>query len=247
MEAYDVFSKYSDLFVNEYSIKERDFFVTYAQAYRKILEIGAGTGNTAIHIAKRDTSKEVWALDSSSGMRKVFQDKLEKENIAIHLKGGKAEDFSFDTTFSIIFMHLVFGHFYEESIQEKVLENITKHLNKGGVFLFNLANPNKIKTDIEKTLLSTVQNDSKEYKMYLTHKTYKTDAFYSIYSFETWEKQKLLLQEEIKSIVGLIQLDRIKILLEKYNMKLISVFGDYDKKPFDPEKDYIMIIHAEKQ
>ena len=129
-DAYNQYAKYSDIFSRK---SEQQLFVEFAARFSKVLEIGCGTGNTAIAIAKRNS--EVWAIDNSSEMLKIFKSKIGGLKAKVHIEQQGAEFLSLSKQFPFAFMHLVFGHFTTVNVQNRILENIKNHLIPGGELL----------------------------------------------------------------------------------------------------------------
>ncbi len=232
------YAKYSDIFSSK---SEQQLFIEFAAQFSKVLEIGCGTGNTAIAIAKRNI--RVWAIDNSSEMLKIFKSKIGELKVKIHIEQQGAEFLSLSQQFPFAFMHLVFGHFTTVSLQNRILANIKNHLIPGGELLFDLANPQFVPRKLEKKLIRTVRTKDLEYRLYLTHKPVSS-LVQTTYVVEEWRNDSLHNSVIVSSKIALLAKSDIEKLLKANGFQIISIFGDYKQKEFDESMDYLMIFHA---
>ena len=80
------------------------FFGHYGQVAGEILDIGAGTGRIAIHLARQGV--RVWCVEPAPAMRNTFESKLREEpNLRerIALVAGDAQSFVLERTFPAAF------------------------------------------------------------------------------------------------------------------------------------------------
>lgn len=166
INAYDIYSKYALLF-SKTDIDGQ--LLKIILKHKKILEIGCGTGEIALEVAKQGV--RVFCVDASSRMLEILKNRMIQKELSVTVINSTADSFDLKESFSLIYGHWVFGHFYDADLLFNSVENLTRHLEHGGVLLFNLANPKLIKQNIEKKLLQTVEvNETNSiYKMFVIH------------------------------------------------------------------------------
>lgn len=92
---------------------------------KNVLDIACGTGVLFPYYIERNTN--ITAIDLSSEMVKIAKSKFPQVNVIC----GDAEDVTFDRQFDVIMIYNAFPHFPNP---ERLIENLSKHLNVGGTF-----------------------------------------------------------------------------------------------------------------
>ncbi|MEQ8768431.1 MAG: class I SAM-dependent methyltransferase [Planctomycetota bacterium] len=127
--AYDLLSDSS-----ERAAREKGEALLAVQPGQRILELGFGTGNTLIELARKvGASGEVVGIDISEGMREVARGKLEKEGLMdrVMLTLGDARELPFeDDQFDGAFLSFTLELFSEDDMA-KVLKEIRRVLKPG--------------------------------------------------------------------------------------------------------------------
>lgn len=101
----------------------------------KVLEIGVGTGR--LFAAALSRGADIYGIDISKHMMDVLSGKLDKDQ---HFRVSLQNiiDFSFDFRFDLIIAPFrVMMHIEEKEDQIKALNNVFRHLNKNGRFIFD--------------------------------------------------------------------------------------------------------------
>jgi len=224
---YDVESEWSD---------DRDFYLKLAGTKPiRILEIGAGTGLVARAMAQ--AGHDVTAIDPAIAMldvgkRSPFGDR-------IRWLPGTAQDFAVEERFDLIFMT---GHAFQVLLDDidisQSLANIRRHLKPGGIFAFESRNP--------ALPWETIFEGAE---------TLETDAGPVPVEWRVlWRRGELvrfdthyLLPDGARiseSTLRFLPLDRLKQFLEKAGLEIQSLFGNWDKSPFDAQKSREIILLA---
>lgn len=68
--------------------------------------------------------------------------------------------------------------------------------------------------------------------------------FFSIYVFEEWQNGKLICFDEIKSRVSLLSDNQVIDVLKQVGLKNISIYSDYNNRPFDSKLDQVMVFSS---
>jgi SAM-dependent methyltransferase len=127
---YDViYHQLRDGVDNAYFINE------ISQTDGRILEVGVGTGRLFIDALHQGA--DIFGIDISQSMIEVLSEKLSEEQ-AKRISLQNVIDFSFDFKFDLIIAPFrVLMHVLEKEEQLLALNNIYKHLNEGGRFIFD--------------------------------------------------------------------------------------------------------------
>ncbi len=128
--AYDFISD-----ANEHKARETGEQALHLQPGQRVLEIGYGTGNSIVNLAKAVAPEgEVCGLDVSPGMQAVAEKKVAAAGLAdcVHLTVGDARDLAYDdNTFNAAFMSLTLELFPVDDIPV-VLAELGRVLRPGG-------------------------------------------------------------------------------------------------------------------
>ena len=104
-----------------------------------ILDLGAGTGRIAIHLA--ESGCNVWCVEPSPAMMREFEKKLDatpKLNDKIHLKLTDSLHLQFDKKMDLAILSGTFDHFMDNSERIQALKNVHVHLKKNGILIFDV-------------------------------------------------------------------------------------------------------------
>ena len=103
----------------------------------RIADIGAGTGRMALPLI--ETGYEIVAIDSSTEMLSVLENKLKRQGKSAELIATPMSQFRTDPVDFALCVFTVFIYITDETEMASSIENISKHLKPGGYFLFDLA------------------------------------------------------------------------------------------------------------
>jgi len=135
------FAKFFDLIYSsiDTGLDEESYLKRIARTNGKILEAGAGTGRLFIEALK--TGADIYGIDISPAMVEKLRSKLDgKDQGRVILKDIR--DMNLNVTFDLIIAPFrVFMHVIETEDQLKALYCVYKHLNPGGLFIFDVFIP----------------------------------------------------------------------------------------------------------
>ena len=131
---------YDFIYKNLRDSADKSFFLNeIRQTKGKVLEIGTGTGRM-FHEAL-ESGADIYGIDNSEAMLSVLLGKIEtkyKDRISLQ----SMVDFSFNFKFDkILAPFRVFMHLFSINGQLQTLNTIYRHLNPGGVFIFDVFYP----------------------------------------------------------------------------------------------------------
>jgi len=145
VSSYDAIPDFGLLYDHVPLYRERTDVAFYVEEARSpVLELGCGTGRIVVPIAR--AGHTIVGLDSSSQMLERARANLSREPAAVQqrvtLQQRDIHDFDLGTTFStIIAPFRVFSHFTTIDAQLRLLDNVARHLARGGRFMFDVFNP----------------------------------------------------------------------------------------------------------
>ena len=136
----------AELYDEQYSRYREDipFYTRLAEDYGSpVLELGAGTGRLSLALAS--AGHKVTGLELSPEMRRLGLEKLAAAGpgTEVELLQADMRTFALDERFPLItapFNSLM--HLYTVADQDAVFSRVAQHLAPGGVFAFDLYNPN---------------------------------------------------------------------------------------------------------
>ncbi|MFH2096784.1 MAG: class I SAM-dependent methyltransferase [Bacteroidota bacterium] len=100
----------------------------------KALEIGVGTGR--FFMDALESGSDVYGIDISPSMVEVLKSKMKSGQHRVSIQN--ATDFGFPFTFRLVIAPFrVFMHLTEMDVQLQTLNNIYRHLDTGGEFIFD--------------------------------------------------------------------------------------------------------------
>jgi SAM-dependent methyltransferase len=138
----NVYSKYYDLlYMDKDYEKECEFIEEAFKQYSsfkpvKILDVGCGTGEHLVHLAKR--GYQVTGIDKSGSMIRIAEEKIRKHKLRAKVIVTDVLDFDLDEKFdACISMFAVINYIIKTDDIIKAFKNIRKHLKHGGLFIFD--------------------------------------------------------------------------------------------------------------
>ena len=106
---------------------------------KKLLDLGCGTGNHAIHLAQ--IGYRVVGIDRSKSMLNVAVDKLNQYQLEsqVEFRQAEIESFKYNDKFdAALLMFAVLGYQITNKDVKSTLQNVRKHLRTGGLLIFDV-------------------------------------------------------------------------------------------------------------
>ncbi|KQC05277.1 MAG: hypothetical protein APR54_08415 [Candidatus Cloacimonas sp. SDB] len=144
---YDIFSQnYSELYDSLYFDKnyenECDLIEQIINDYsskksKNILDLGCGTGNHSIRLARR--GYKVTGIDKSLNMLDIAKNKLKNENIPVEFLHSDIRNYSLNQKYDIVLMMFaVLSYQITNDDLIKTLQNVREHLDENGILIADL-------------------------------------------------------------------------------------------------------------
>ncbi|KPL03581.1 MAG: hypothetical protein AMJ73_06160 [candidate division Zixibacteria bacterium SM1_73] len=231
-----------DLFDTKENI---EFFLHYGSEAKEILDIGAGTGRIAFPIAEKGVN--VFCVETSPAMRRQLLRKLSaRPDLLEHLclVEGNAMSFDLGRTFPAAFLSGSFDHFLNDQERSSSLLNIARHLNPKGKLVFDVFLG--FMKDTPLSPAGVVKKGNMEYRRFVGGKLLPDETRETILVFEVYQSGKLIERVEERSLVGVIDREKLHRLLGKTGFGVQREFGDYDFANFQNGHS-LLIIEAVKK
>lgn len=256
--SYSLSAEFYD-FISDYRVRpDVSFFVESAtRSEGAVLELGCGTGRVLIPTAR--SGKKVVGLDGSRSMLQVCQQKLQREPVDVQanveLVHGDLRTFELSRQFGCILIPFrPFQHLNEVEEQLACLGAIHRHLVDDGRLVFDVFNPSL--TSLTRDNIGVEESHSEDFslpdgsRVVLTEKTVARDLIKQILSIEfafhvtgTDGHTRRLVQPFQMRYFFRYELEH---LLHRAGFVIESLFGDYERHPFDHDHDRDFVIVAKK-
>lgn len=228
------------------------FYIEYARRCDSpILELACGTGRVLIPLA--EAGFEVYGVDFSESMLAVCRRKVEEKHLAdrIHLTLSDMASFDLprkDFTLTIIparsFMHL-----FTQEDQISCLQQVYQHLRPGGIFIIDIYAPSYQKLAQKPDGQFVVRG---EFDLPNGHHVIRKDRFvrndivmqiqHTELRFEEYDTNGELVRKRTLPMDTRYTFPyELQLLLERVGFKLVELFRDYDKNPYDGTGEIITV------
>ncbi|HEX7319228.1 MAG TPA: class I SAM-dependent methyltransferase [bacterium] len=218
------------------------FYVAYVKKCRgEVLELACGTGRVLIPIAR--AGARITGLDISREMLGIARTKVDHLGKAIqkrvNLVQGDMTDFRFHRKFALIIIAFrSFQSLVDKKAQGECLVCINRHLVKKGLLILDLFVPrHDLLAQVRRNVYlgkfydpeKKVQVDRRAKDKYdLAAQTLKEHRYYE------WTDNKRHLYRQVWSFdLSYLFRYEAELLLEKYGFKVVDVFGDFKKSPYN--------------
>jgi len=209
----------------------------------KILEVGVGTGR--LFSDALDNGAEIFGLDISESMLDVLRKKIpEKQHFRISQQN--IIDFSFDIRFDLIIAPFrVFMHLLEKEEQIAALNNVYRHLNDNGQFIFDTFIPdlNQIinglsyRMDFEGEYIP-----GKKIRRFVSTKPSLINQTIEVKFHLEWDEENGLKEDNWTLPMRFFFRYELEHLVERSAFENYKIVGDYRGNELNSEsKDFILI------
>jgi ubiquinone/menaquinone biosynthesis C-methylase UbiE len=209
----------------------------------KVLEVGVGTGR--LFSDALESGADIYGLDISEEMLKILYKKI-PEDKHFRISQQSITDFRYDHNFDLIIAPFrVIMHLIDKEDQMKALDNVYRHLNAGGRFIFDAFIPNL------NQLINGINNQTDfddEYEPGLRMRRIVTTTPDLIHqtiniSFRMeWDEKDCTKKENWFLPLRYFFRYELEHLIERSKFESYSIFGDYKGNELNNEsKDFIVI------
>ena len=198
----------------------------------KILDLACGYGRHANKLAA--LGHDVTGVDITKGFLEMAEREAKEIGVKVKYILKDMREVNFDSEFDrAISMFTSFGYF-EDDENFKVLENVSRALKKGGLFLLDLANRDFI---LRHFLPSIVVEKGKDLMIDLNEFDIITGKLYD---------RKIVVRNGVRKEKPFFTRQyaptEIRDLLERAGLKVLKFFGNYDSSPFNVNSRRMIVI-----
>jgi len=226
----EVFARFYDVIYHHHRDGvDNSFFLNEIKNCKgKVLDIGVGTGRFFIDAMK--INADIYGIDISEPMTRVLKSKLDPHQ-HYRVSTQNIIDFSFPFQFDLIIAPFrVLMHVLEKDDQIRALNNVCKHLNPNGKFIFDTFVPNL--NQLINGMDNQVDFDGEYEKGMKLRRVVSTkpDLINQIidvsFRFE-WDEGKELKTEIWSVPLRFFFRYELEHLVERTDFKNYKIFGDY--------------------
>ena len=198
----------------------------------RILDVACGKGRHAKYL--NSIGFDVTGVDLSLNSIK-YAKKYENKKLKFHQHDMRNvfEENKFDIVTNLF---TSFGYFENTLDDQKAINSMSNNLKKGGLLLIDFMN-------VKKVIMNLMANEIKiieDVKFKISRKIIDNHIIKKI---KIEDKENIFSHQEKVHCLTLFSFTE---MLEKANMKIINLFGDYDLNNFDEQKSDRLIILAKK-
>jgi SAM-dependent methyltransferase len=244
----DFFARFYDLIYAKEGtgIDEASYYRRISQTKGKILEAGVGTGRIFVRALK--DGADIYGVDNSPAMIDVLRKKLDgKDQGRVIVKD--ITDMNLDVKFDLIISPFrVFSHLLEVEDQLKALDCIHKHLNPGGIFMFDVFIPDlKILTEGTEVFVMGLEDKSVINGARIT--SVKSDLIKQVSFINIrieWQENGETKTGEWDVTTRYFFRYELENLIGRSPLKLIDIYGDSEGKPLtNDSRNFIVVCKKE--
>ena len=196
----------------------------------KVLDLACGSGRHSKYLEKKGFN--VVGIDKSERNILVAKKNENKNLIFINQEMTKNINRKFDAVFNFFTSFGYLDHKYNYD----TIENISKNLNAGGLFIIDFLNHKFIRDNIVHREERVINNIKFNIQRYI-----KGDCIYKEISFYDNKNEY-----NFKEKVMLLDIRDFENYFLKNNLKTINIYGDYKLSDFDIDKSPRLIIISKK-
>lgn len=256
MTGYDALAAYYD---DEWRNLTQDIPFLLEEARKTgspVLELACGTGRVALPLAREGF--EVWGIDNSTEMLKLFEKKLAKSDTdikeRIHISNQDMQDFRFEHRFKLII--IPFNSFLlltDRKDFDICLRNCLRHLEDDGRFIVDIFSPNFELCAVKEPKMQFLQHYyvPELQKVVVQWEYAKRDMAKQIidvdFLYEEYDSDGNVTKKTRSLKTSLIFRYEMEYLLEKNGFEVLNVYGNYDRSPFSEESPQIICVCGKKK
>ena len=196
----------------------------------KILDLACGTGRHSIYLSKKGF--DVVGIDQSK--KNIITAKENENEKLIFFQQEMTKDINMQ--FNAIFNFFTSFGYVDHKYNYDTIENISKNLKKGGLFIIDFLNQKIVKKNLVEYEEKNIENIN-----FNIHRYIENNYIFKEISFEHNETKY-----NFKEKVMLLDLKDFENYFNKNNLKISDIYGDYKLSSFDINKSPRLILISKK-
>jgi len=210
-----------------------------------VLEIGCGTGRTAIPLA--EAGFEVIGVDLHEGMLELARRKAEEAGAKIRWIAGDAAALNLPSPAGFVYMTgNGFQHFLTNEAQNLLFSSVSRNLKKGGVFAFDTRFPGPeelMQPETEQYWRTAEETDGSRTNLYTIA---RYDALTQIQHYMTIRRQENGMEERTHIDLRYTYPQELLRLLEQAGFETEGLYADWQRSPLRADS-YSMVCVCRKR
>lgn len=223
---------------------DRDYWLNQVLAAKgRVLEAGVGTGRLFMNSLEKGA--DVYGLDISENMLGILYSKLTPEQ-HFRISQQSIVDFSYDFSFSLaIAPFRVMMHLIEKEEQLAALNNVCKHLEPGGKFIFDAFVPDL--NQLIKGFDNSLQFDGeyepgKKVKRYVSTKPDLINQLINIDFHLEWEEDDGIRHEDWAVPMRFYFRYELEHLIERSDFGKYAIYGDFAGSELNKDSKEFVVV-----
>jgi SAM-dependent methyltransferase len=238
------FARFYDLIYHQLrdGVDDGYFLEEAAKSKGRILEIGTGTGRFFTRVL--ESGRDIYGIDVSEHMLKVLKGKIAEADQS-RITRQSITGFSFDFKFDLIIAPFrVLMHLTEKKDQLAALNNVFRHLNEGGKFIFDAFIPDLamlIKGLDNVTDFEGEYEPGKKVRRIVTTRPDLVNQLINISFTIEWEEGNAMHSEKWDFPLRFFFRYEIEHLAERSLFSSYKIYGDYFRRELcETSKEFIV-------
>jgi SAM-dependent methyltransferase len=246
----ETFARFYDLVYHQVrDLVDIDYFLNeITRTKGKILEVGVGTGRLFMNAL--DNGADVYGLDISKSMLDVLRKKM-KADQHYRISQQNMLDFSFDFKFDLIIAPFrVIMHISEKDDQLRAINNVYRHLKRGGRFIFDTFIPdlNQLLHGLKNSVdFEGEYEPGKKVRRIVSTTPDLVNQLINVKFDLEWDENNKKNYEEWKLAMRYFFRFELKHLVERSKFGKYKIFGDYQGNELNQSsKEFIIVCNKTK-
>lgn len=243
--AYDTLYEEKD-YEGECNLIEHALAEHGAAGSRRILDLGCGTGNHVLPLARR--GHVVTGIDRSSDMLARARAKAAKAAVAVTFHQGDIRAIDLGSRFDIVLMMFaVLGYQQENADLKAALGTVRRHLEPGGLFVFDVWNGPAVLTDRPRERVRTIRDgDTRIIRLTRTELDTVGQCCRIHFDLLRLEGDRVAAEQHEEHVMRFFFPLELDLALDRYGLALetLRAFPDYDAVPDERAWNVIGVARA---
>lgn len=238
MEVYRDFSKiYDELIQEDIDYGQiASFILNHDMKKGRYLDLGCGTGSLSLIIGKN--FKESYLVDLSPEMLTEAVAKFTSEKIAHRAFAISMDEINFPCTFNLVTSSIdALNYLLDQEDVQEVFHRVFKHLDKNGVFIFDVQSPYKIREILgNNDYVYTSEEVVYTWENFLEDDVVEMSLNFFVKEGDTYRRIEEVHEEKA------YEPELLQSMLAAAGFSSVELFDNYSEQPLVAETERITII-----
>jgi len=244
--SYDSVAEIYDLYVTaEHDVP---FFLSESvNVDGPVLELTSGTGRVSLSLIQAGI--RLTCVDASQGMLDVLSRKLKERGLHADVRCADICQLRLPTSFQLaIFPFQSFMEIVGEERQRQALSAVFACLSLGGRFICTLHNPDVRRTQVDGVLRIVGQFPTRDGTLVVSgfdqggRPVVRCSQYFEFFGDDGRSRSRRLWPMEF----ALIEKDSFELMAREVGFRVLQLYGNYDRSPFDAVRSPVMIWVLQK-